>query len=111
MAKEKEKWEEMGFKTEEEYLERMYENEPQPEDYVISACGELGSKICVGEVEGKYLGEFNTQEEAEAFIQEHAKNTQYFPNVWFLSDHGNWHLRKDFKYERTRRGRKRKGVE
>jgi len=103
--KEKPIWVKRGFdegefESEEEYFEWEYENIPAPQDYVLSACGHLGSKTCVGEIEGDFLGEFDTEDEAEEFIRKRARKQQVFPNVWQLSDHGNWHLQKDWKYER-----------
>lgn len=69
------------------------EDQPQPEDITMTPSGPLGSRISVGEVEGKFLGEFDTEEEAEAFIKQYMEQNQFWPSVWYVSDHGNWHLR------------------
>jgi hypothetical protein len=70
------------------------EPEPEPcaEDYAISDSGTLGSLYSVGIVEGKFLGEYKTLEEAEAAIRADMEGSNYFPNVWMISDHGNAHL-------------------
>lgn len=67
------------------------ENEPQPEDYIITPCGSLGSRLSVSVVEGKHLGTFDEQDEAEQFIRQQMERDQFWPGVWFVSDHGNAH--------------------
>jgi len=69
-------------------IEEM-ELEPAPEDYIKTPCGSLGSKTCVGVAEGKFLGEFATEEEADKAICERMDKDQFWSTVWFLSDHGN----------------------
>lgn len=61
---------------------------PAPEDYVLSPSGELGSRISVGQVEGKFLGEFSDQDAAVAAIQKKMEKEQFWPSVWFQDDHG-----------------------
>ena len=66
--------------------------EPSPEDYTISDSGPLGSRTSVGQIEGKHLGEFNSDEEAIAAIRADMEKHQFYPNVWRVSDHGNWSI-------------------
>ena len=55
---------------------------PQEGDLVIS-----GNNLA--EFEGKWIGRFSDPFEAAAYYM---KKPQFFPNVWWLSDHGNLHL-------------------
>ena len=72
------------------------EDEPQEGDIIKSPSGSLGSKISVSEVEGKFIGEFSSDEEADEAIHEWMKKNKWYPNVWVESDHGNLHLDTDF---------------
>jgi hypothetical protein len=69
-------------------------DEPTEDDYVISDArgGEQVSQY------GKLLGTFPDRDSAESFIREHAGESQFWPSVWWLSDHGNFHLVCDFEY-------------
>ena len=89
-------------------LPRAYENgfdeegepsEPDEGDYVIFNCGRLGGETCV--MQKGYFGtekHFADDEEAEKWIRKHAKKNKFYPSVWSLSDHGNYHLRTRFRY-------------
>lgn len=69
-----------------------YEQEqagPQPEDITISDSGPLGSLYSVGIVEGKFIGEYQTWEDAVAAVKEYVEGSNFFPTVWKVSDHGN----------------------
>jgi hypothetical protein len=58
---------------------------PEPEDYAISyGRGGYG----VSQIEGKFLGSFRDRDDAEDFIAEQMQTDQFFPNVWFIDDHG-----------------------
>jgi hypothetical protein len=75
------------------------EDEPQEGDIIKSPSGPLGSKTSVSEVEGKFIGEFSSDEEADEAIHEWMKKNKCYPNVWVESDHGNLHLDTDFVLE------------
>lgn len=46
--------------------------------------------------EGKHLGHFDDMDEALAAIEQWMKKNQYFPNIFFVNDHGNVsHIDKD----------------
>jgi hypothetical protein len=68
-------------------------DEPSENDYVMSSSGHLGSKTTVS-VDGKKLGEFSSEEEAEKAIKADMKKQNYFTNVWFQDDHGGFVIRK-----------------
>jgi hypothetical protein len=65
------------------------DEEPEPGDYILTPCGHLGGKIAVSQVDGKFLGEFLEHKDAEKFIANHMNAESYWPNVWWISDHGN----------------------
>ncbi len=65
---------------------------PEPEDYVIFDSGPLGSRTSLCQYEGKYLGEFSMQIYAIEAIRTYMDKEKFYPNVWYLSDHGNWTL-------------------
>lgn len=76
-----------SFNAEEE--EALEEEGPAPEDYTITPSGELGSKLSVGQVEGDFLGEFAEWADAAKAIRDKMEADQFWPGVWFISDHGN----------------------
>ena len=59
-----------------------------PEDFVIFPCGPLGSRYAVSS-EATALGEFTSLEMAEEAIRDRMERDQFWPSVWFMSDHGN----------------------
>ena len=66
------------------------DDNPQEDDYVITPCGPLGSRYMVGVVGGEMIGEFAEREEANAELRQRMDQEEYWPEVWFVSDHGNW---------------------
>jgi len=64
------------------------EDEPQEDDAFLSSSGQLGGRTSVS-VDGKFLGEFNSDEEAVEALKEWMEKNQYWPGVWYVSDHGN----------------------
>lgn len=69
--------------------ENEVESEPAPEDYTMTPSGHLGGLTAVAQVEGKFLGEFDSDQEAIDFIKRRMEKEQYWPAVWYISDHGN----------------------
>ena len=57
-------------------------------DYVLSDCWPLGSRTAVAEVGGRNLGIFKTQDEAESFVRERMAREGFYPEVWYVDDHG-----------------------
>jgi len=72
------------------------EHSPEDEDIYFHPSGPLGFKTSVS-AGGKHLGEFSSNDEAEAAAREWTNRSNFWPNVWRVSDHGNYHLAsKDF---------------
>lgn len=66
--------------------EDSFDNEPQPEDIVIS--DGRGSKYEVGIVDGKHIGTFDDWDAAEAAVKKWMKRNNFYPTVWYQDDHG-----------------------
>lgn len=58
------------------------------DDYTLTPCGPLGGKTSVGQNQ-RCLGEFTETEDALNFVKEHMEEQQFWPNIWWVSDHGN----------------------
>jgi len=67
-------------------------DEPCAEDFTITPCGPLGGKSGLGRVEGKFIGEFDCDDDAVAAARAIMEDESHWPNIWFVSDHGNWSL-------------------
>jgi hypothetical protein len=74
---------------EESEEEEFQDDQPDDQDIIFSDSGPLGSKISVSIKNGEFLGEFNTAEEAEAAAKAWMQKHNFWPNVWYVSDHGN----------------------
>jgi hypothetical protein len=61
----------------------------EPGDYVVSDCGPLGAYYSVSEYEGKHLGTFRSRKAVCRFIRERMDNEQFWPNMFYVNDHGN----------------------
>jgi len=61
-------------------------------DFTLTPCGPLGSKTSVGRVNDKFVGEFDSDDEALVAINAIMEKERFWPNVWNVSDHGNWSL-------------------
>lgn len=59
------------------------EDEPDEGDYAIDS----GNGVSI--IGERFLGYYS---EPRAFVKQHMREENYYPNVWTLSDHGNWHL-------------------
>jgi hypothetical protein len=65
--------------------------EPQAGDYIMSDSGALGSRTSVGIFEGgskSFLGEFKSEEAAMYAIKKDMDAHNFWPNIWYLDDHG-----------------------
>ena len=74
-----------GVKT---YKRADDEAQPDDGDAFFTSTGNLGSMTSVS-VDGKFLGEYNSEEEAEKALKDWMKKNKFSPNVWTVSDHGN----------------------
>jgi hypothetical protein len=76
----------------------IYDNtelEPIEGDYTITPTGVLGGLSGVGRVEGgskDWLGTFDCDEDALEAIRDNCAKEEFWPNIWIVSDHGNWAL-------------------
>jgi hypothetical protein len=66
------------------------EDRPSDDDYTLTPCGPLGGMIGVGVIGGKFLEQFAEQDDAEEFIRNRMNKQKFWPNIWWVSDHGNW---------------------
>ena len=64
-------------------------NEPEEEDITLTPSGQLGSNISVGIVGGKHIGEYEDQDAALAAVKKWMEKNQFWPTIWWVSDHGN----------------------
>lgn len=71
----------------EEEEEEEEEDTPDDDDYVMSDSGYLGSKTTVSV--GRTSKEFDSTSKAWDWIEWQMSNEQYYPNVWYVTDHGN----------------------
>ncbi len=67
-------------------------DKPEPGDYTITPCGALGGMSGVAVIEGKFVGEFHSDDEAIMAIRRLMNEEKFWPNIWIVSDHGNWSL-------------------
>jgi hypothetical protein len=61
---------------------------PEPEDYVLSDAGPLGSLTSVSVVEGPHVGTYASEDEALQAIRARMDTERFWPNVWRQGDHG-----------------------
>jgi hypothetical protein len=77
------------------------DNIPEPDfenDAFYSPSGRLGSKTSASFCQ-RHLGEFDSDDEALDAIRKQGKQENWFPNVWFIDDHGGHRLEEGFKWE------------
>jgi len=73
------------------------EGESEPDESDAFIFDERG-KTSVS-VDGKNIGSFAEDDEAEIALKKWAKENSFFPNVWRVSDHGNNHLVTDWNWD------------
>ncbi len=61
--------------------------EMDEEDYKLTPTGPLGGKVSVSD--WKHRGTFDTTEEALDWIAKDMDRNRYYPDIWWVSDHGN----------------------
>ncbi len=69
-------------------LETEIEEKPQEGDYIIQPYGNLGSKYIVNNGM-KFSRVCDTWNDCITAIKNHMATTKFYPNVWFINDHGN----------------------
>jgi hypothetical protein len=69
---------------------------PEEGDYIISSCGPLGSMTRVSVVgdsrSRKVFGGEKQAASAWAYITERMTKENFYPNIWHMSDHGNFEI-------------------
>jgi hypothetical protein len=63
---------------------------PGEEDGTITPAGPLGSRYAVA-LAGSFLGYADDMDQAMAMLREAMDADRYWPDAWFISDHGNAH--------------------
>jgi len=74
-------------------MEELDALDPEDDDYIMYDAGPLGSLTGVSILNGKTLGVFDSFLEAEAAILESMNKESFWPNVWYVDDHGGYTLR------------------
>ena len=67
--------------------EDSFPTEPEDEDITIADISRGGYDV--GVVNGKFIGHFSDYDEALEAIKEYQKGSNFYPNIWNISDHGN----------------------
>lgn len=70
------------------FFDEQESQAPDEEDYKLTPCGQLGAKTAVSS--HKFLGEFDSNEDALAFVREDMQASNFYPSIWWVSDHGNF---------------------
>jgi hypothetical protein len=65
------------------------EDTPTEGDFTITPCGPLGGRSGLGRIGGRFVGEFDSDEDAKDAANQIMYDESYWPNVWMVSDHGN----------------------
>jgi len=73
-----------------EYDETDEADKPSDDDIFLSPAGNLGSHTDLS-AGGRYVGTFKTEEAAQKAIVDWMKKENWYPNIWYVSDHGNQH--------------------
>ena len=55
------------------------------DDYVITDCGRLGSMYCCNQG----IGQYAEYDELLQAIHDDMERQQFWPNLWYVNDHGN----------------------
>ena len=63
--------------------------ELEPESYTLTPSGSLGGLVSVGIVEGSHVGEYPDTESALLAISERMDREHFWPDIYWVSDHGN----------------------
>jgi hypothetical protein len=63
---------------------------PGEDDGTITPAGPLGSRYAVA-LGGRFLGYATDLDQATAMLQDAMATDRYWPDAWFISDHGNPH--------------------
>ena len=73
-------------------IEEIELDEPCEEDFTITPTGSLGGLSGLGRVGGTFIDSFDCDDDAIAAARAIMEDESYWPNIWIVSDHGNWSL-------------------
>lgn len=67
--------------------------QPSAEDYCLTPSGPLGGRTQVAQHQVGIVGEYPDTETALLAVKEDMDCERYFPDIWWVSDHGNaWQI-------------------
>lgn len=61
---------------------------PSEEDYVLTDTGNLGASTMVTSVGHPHSETFSEYDDAIAYVRDRMKKERFYPNVWYMDDHG-----------------------
>ena len=66
---------------------------PEQGDYMLTPSGPLLGLTSLSTHEGQYIGEYPTTDVALEIVASRMESAQFWPNIWWISDHGNlWQI-------------------
>ena len=66
---------------------------PEQGDYLLTPSGPLLGLTSLSTHEGKYIGEYPTTDVALEIVASRMESEQFWPGIWWISDHGNlWQI-------------------
>jgi hypothetical protein len=66
---------------------------PEQGDYILTPSGPLLGLTSLSTHEGQHIGEYQTTDVALEIVASRMEAEQFYPNIWWISDHGNlWQI-------------------
>jgi hypothetical protein len=69
-------------------MESEFRTGPDQGDYMLTPSGPLLSLTSLSTHEGKHIGEYPTTDAALEIVASRMESEQFWPNIWWISDHG-----------------------
>lgn len=63
---------------------------PVQGDFTITPCGSLGGKSALARLDGEFIGEFDSDDAAIEQARTIMQEERFWPDIWLVSDHGNF---------------------
>jgi polyhydroxyalkanoate synthesis regulator phasin len=67
--------------------DRHFTNHYHEDDAILTPSGRLGGKVSLS-IEGKHIGEYHDEDQAEKALVQWITKHKYTPSVWWVDDHG-----------------------
>jgi hypothetical protein len=67
--------------------DRHFTNHYHEDDAILTPSGHLGGKVSLS-IEGKHIGEYHDEDQAEKALVQWITKHKYTPSVWWIDDHG-----------------------